>query len=99
MLVQALGSLCSGFSATAHQNDHAVGIWRADVIEEVVLPPGQASEFVHRILDDVRAGLIEGIGNLASLEVDIRVLRSTADDRVIWRKGTRPMGVNQFFVD
>ena len=42
-------------------HDHALGIGRAVVLEQAVLPPDERGEAVHRRLHDGRAGGVERI--------------------------------------
>ncbi len=52
---QVLDGLVGRFGAGAHDDDDALGIGRADVVEQVVLAAGDAGELVHRVLHDGRA--------------------------------------------
>ena len=47
-----------GLGAGAHQNDHPLGIRRAGIIKQVILPPGQTRKLIHRLLHMIGAGLI-----------------------------------------
>ena len=87
------------FRAGAHDNDHAIGIRRADVIEQMILPTDHLREFVHRLLDDGGAGRIEGIGGFARLEEDVGILGRAADDGTIGRERAGAMGADQVVVD
>ena len=53
--VQGIDRFLNRFAARPHHDDHALGIRRAIIFEEAILPPGQLGEFVHRLLHDVGA--------------------------------------------
>ena len=65
---QVVDRLLDHAAAGAHDHDHAIGVRRPVVVEQVVLPAHQAGELVHRLLHDAAAGVVEGIAGLAGLE-------------------------------
>ncbi len=69
------------------------------VVEEVVGAAGQLGEAVHRALHDVWQLVVEAVGRLASLEVDVRVLHRAADDRVLGGEPARALLGDETVVD
>ena len=67
----------------AHSDDDALGILRTVIIEEMVLASRDLREIRHSFLDKLRQRFIVLVGGFLRLEVDIRILRRTADDRMI----------------
>ncbi len=89
---EVLDGFLGGFRARAHEDDDALGIRRADVIEQLVLAAGELRELVHRVLHDGRAGQVERVHGLARLEVDVGVLRGAAEDGLVGRERARAVG-------
>ena len=81
--IQVIHNLLRRLADGAHRDDHAIGILRAIVVEQVMLTARDLCEISHGLLDELRNGLVVFIDGLALLEVDIRVLRRAADDRMI----------------
>ena len=52
---QEIDRLARRLGARAHDHEHALGVRRAEVVEQPVLPAGQLGELVHRRFDDARA--------------------------------------------
>ncbi len=67
----------------AHGDDDALGILRAMIVEEVVLAARDLREIRHGFLYKLRQRLVILVGGFLRLEVDVRVLRRAADDRMI----------------
>ena len=82
-LQERVHGLAHGLGSGAHHHDHALGVRRAVVVEEVVGAAGELGEAVHRALHDAGEHVVEAVRRLASLEVDVRVLHGAADDRVL----------------
>src|SRR5208282_3705636 len=85
-LVEKVGSLVRGLGAGAHHDNHALGIGRTDVIEEVIGTAYDLGEFVHNDLDFFRTNVVEGIAGFARLKVDIGILRCAAQYRMVGRE-------------
>ncbi len=64
----------------AHDDDHAIRVGRAVVVDQPVAAAGPRRELVHDVLDDPGDGQVVRVGCLARLEEDIRVLGRAADD-------------------
>ena len=74
----------------AHDDDHAVGVRRAVVVDEAVSAAGPVGELVHDLLDDPGDGEVERVGCLAGLEEDVRVLGGAAHHGRVGRQATGP---------
>ena len=85
--------------AGAHEQDDALRIRGADVLEETVAAAGEGGEALHDRLDHARQGLIPGVDALAALEIDVGVLGGTADDGVVRVERAFPVGAHQLVVD
>ncbi len=97
--VQILDSLLRDLAARAHNDDHTVGVRRADVVEQVILPPDDLGKLVHRFLDNARRGEIERIHCLARLKVHVGVLRGAANAGTIRRERASAMRLHQAVVN
>ena len=92
-------SFVARVGAGAHDDDHVLGVGRADVIDDVVLAAGELRELVHVLLDDARDGGVVLVDRLAALEVDVGVLGRAAHLRVVWRKAALAEGFDEIVVD
>ena len=72
--------------ARPHHHEHALGLRVAEVIDDVVAAAGALGEERHRVLHGIGDAGVEGVDRLARLEVDVRVLRRTADERPLRRQ-------------
>jgi hypothetical protein len=68
-------------------------------VEEAMGTAGQIGELVHRALDDVGHLQVEGVRRLPCLEEDVRVLRGTAQHRVVRGQCPRAVRVHEPIVD
>ena len=91
--------LVGHFGAGAHHDDEALGIGRAEVIEEVVLAAGDAGELIHRVLHDGGGGQVVGVAGFARLEVDVGILRGAADEGTVGGEGAGAVGEDEILVD
>ena len=70
--------------ACAHPSDnHTLGIWCANIIEEVIFASCELRELIHRVLHDCWARHVIGIRRLACLEENVGILRGTAYHRLV----------------
>ena len=99
MRVQIFDGLLRHFCARAHDDDNALGVRRADVIEQVILPPDDLGELVHRLLDDAGRGKIIGVDGFAALKVHVGVLRRAAHHRMIGRERASAVCAHEFVVN
>ena len=93
------GGLAGGFRTGAHDDDDALGIRGAGVVEELVLAAGQAGELVHLGLHDVGHGVVEAVAGLAGLEEAVGVLGGAADRRGVRAHGAGAVGADGVVVD
>ena len=91
--------LVGHFGAGAHDDDDALGIGRAEVVEEMVLTAGDAGELVHRVLHDGRGGQVVGVAGFARLEVDVGILGGAADEGTVGGEAAGAVGEDQILVD
>ena len=96
---QVIYGLLGCLAAGAHDDDHALGLGMAEVVEQVVLAARHLGELVHRLLDDGGSGRIVRIDRLAHLEIDIRILRRAAQDGMFGGESARAVSADQVFVD
>ena len=75
-----------GLGAGAHHDDDALGVGRADVIEQVIGASHDFGELVHRRLHLGGADIVVGVGRLANLEEHVGVLRGAAQHRMVGRE-------------
>ena len=80
---EVFDGLFCGSCAGAHQDDDALGIGCADVVEQVVAAAGLLGEAVHHVLHDGGAGQVVRIAGFARLEEYVGILRRAAKDRTV----------------
>ena len=97
--VQVVDHFLDGFARGAHGHDDAVGVGRAHVVEELVGTAGQRADLVHHGRDDAGQYLIIGIGALAALEEDVRVLSGAAQVGVLGIHGLGAEGGDLLVID
>ena len=71
---EVVDHLFDGLAAASHGDDDPVGLRVADVVKRLVAPAGEIADLLHGGNDDPRDLEIKGVGGLAALEVDVRVL-------------------------
>ena len=72
--VEVVDDLLGHVAERAHGNDHAVGVGRAVVVEQLVVGAELGVDLVHIVLHDGRKLVVEGVARLAVLEEDVAVL-------------------------
>ena len=87
--VQVVHRFGDGLGAAAHDDDDAVRVRRAVVVEEMILAPRDPGKLVHRRLHDARERVVEPVARFAGLEIHIRVLRRAADGGRVGVEGAR----------
>ena len=92
LAVQVVDRFLHDVRAAAHADEHVLRIRSADVIEQMIASSCDLADFVHVMLNDFRDRVIVLVRRFTRLEVDIRVLRGTADMRMVrvHRAGTEP---------
>ena len=81
--VEPGGGLGGGLGPRAHDDDHAVGLGMAFVVEQVVVAAGELGKQVHRLLRDGGGGLVEAVDGFAGLEEHIGVLGRAAQHGMV----------------
>lgn len=81
--VQRIHHFLNGIADRSHCDNHPFGIRRAGIVKQMVLPAGERADLRHIAFDNVGQRLIKTVARLPLTEVDIRVLRRSADDRMI----------------
>ena len=81
--VQVVDRLPEGFRHRPHRHDDMLGIFCPVVYERLVLAASDLRNLAHRLGNHVGHGVIETVGGLAGLEIDVGVLRRTAGDGVL----------------
>ena len=94
LLVEVVDGLLDGLAAAAHGDDHALGIGGAHVVEELVLAAHQRADLLHDLFHDGGGGVVELVGRLTVLEVDVGVLRGAGLMRMIGVKGAVAEGLD-----
>ncbi len=68
-----------------HQHDHALGVRRSDVVEQLVGAAHHLRKLIHGVLHDLRAGGVKIVARLATLEERVGILRRAAQHRPVRR--------------
>ncbi len=97
--VQGADDFLQHLGGRTHDDHDALGIRRADVVEEVVGAPDEPGKAIHHRLDDGRGVQVEEIDRFPPLEVDIRVLGGTAYRRTFGGEAALAVGEDQFLRD
>ena len=79
-----------GAGGRAHHHDHAVGVERAAVLDQRVLPAGALRQLVEHLLHDARDGQVERVRRLAGLEEHVGVLGRAPHHRPVRRHAPEP---------
>ena len=87
LAIEVINSLNQSLVQGTHSDNYALCIRCAIVIEYMVLTAGNLCQVSHSLLNQVRHSLIILIYSLASLEINIIVLGSTADARMVRIQG------------
>ena len=95
---QEIDRLARRIRARAHDHQNALGIRRAEVVEQAVAPAGQLGELVHRRFDGAPAPARRMGSPSRAPEVDVGVLRGAADEWVVGVERA-PMRDHQILVD
>ena len=83
----------------AHEDQHPVGVRRALILEQPIVPAGPRGEALHGAFDDRGHPLVVRIDRLARLEKRVRILRRAADERMLRVQPARAMSAHQIVVD
>ena len=80
---QQLGYFFSSLSAGAHHNNNVFSIGSTGIVEQFVVTASQFADLAHVLFNDSRQCFVILVYSFTSLEVDIRILCSAADNRVV----------------
>ena len=83
LAAQEIDGFFNGFTAGTHSNNQTICFRIAVVIKQMILTTGDFIYFLHVSFYQFRNRFIEAVGNFTLLEIDVRVLSSTANDRMI----------------
>ena len=97
--VEVIDGLFDCFRTATHEDDDAVGVLCAVVVDEVILPARDARNLVHHRLDDAGDSLVELVCGFPVLEVDVGVLRRACLMRMFGVEGTGAEAVDVGEVD
>ncbi len=96
---QGLGRFGGCFGARTHDDEHALGVGSAVVVENAVLAAGQFAKTVEGFLHNTRRGGVVGVHGFAALEVHVGVLGSAAHHRRVGVEAAPAVGVQELVVD
>ena len=97
--VQVVDRLPEGFGHRTHRNHDVLGVLGPVVYEGLVLAAGDLRNLAHRLGDHVGHGVVEAVGGLAGLEIDVGVLRRTAGHGVLGVERTLAEGLERVAVE
>ena len=83
LLIQVINGLHSRLANGTHSDYDALRVFCAVVVKEVMLTAGNLRHLSHSFFNEIGNSVVVFIGNFAALEVDVGVLRSTADNGMI----------------
>ncbi len=99
LLSQILDRFARSISTGTHQDDDALGIRCAEVVEQMVLSAGQRGELIHGFLNNAGAGVVVRVGAFTGLEEYVRILGGAANKRMVRRQATVAVGLDEVVVD
>ena len=82
----------------AHRDDHAVGVGRAVVVEQLVVGPQLLVDLCHVLFHDLGHRFVVLVAGLAVLEEDVAVLMAAAHGRVLGAQGSGTEGRDRVHV-
>ena len=81
--IKFFNNSANGVCATTHYDDDVFCIFCTVVVEQVIFATGHFGDFAHVFFYDFRKSIVVVVYCFTSLEVDVRVLSSTADNRIV----------------
>src|SRR5699024_6283094 len=75
---EVIHRLLQGLGHGPHRDDDSFGIRRTVIGERLVVAAGDGIDLLHRLVHHVRYGIVETVGRLTGLEIDVGVLGGTA---------------------
>ena len=95
---QIIDSLLGGLGGGAHEDNDPLGVRRAVVVKEVVIPARQLVDLLHVPLHGVGDGGDLPVAGLPALEKDVRVDGSPSGSGVLGVQGASPEGAQSLHV-
>ena len=99
LFVKIIDGFVRCFAAGTHQDDDVLRVRSANVIEQIVSTTRQRCEFVHHLLDHIRAGGVDQIGGFTALEKRVGILRRAPEHRMFRRHAMAAMLRDQLHID
>ncbi len=87
LLEEEVDGLLEGLGDGTHGDDDVLGIGSTVVGERLVLASGNLRNLFHGVADHVGHGVVELVGRLAGLEIDVGILGRTARDGMLGIEG------------
>ena len=81
VVVEIINGFFNRFRAGTHNNDNLFGVFRTDIVNDIVLTAADFCKLVHFFLNNAFNSIIIFIAGFATLEENVRVLSRTADNR------------------
>lgn len=81
--IEVVDRLLDRLADGAHRDDDAVGILGAVVVKEMMLAARDLRDVGHGLFNELRQRIVEAVGRFTRLEVDVRVRRGAAQDRMV----------------
>ena len=101
LLAQGIQGIYHFFDGLAHGadgHDHALGIRRTIVVEQVIVTAGELVDLAHVVLHHVRQLIPVAVDDLALLEMDVRILHGAANTGMIRVHGAAAEGIDGVLV-
>ena len=95
----AIDGFFGGFGAGAHDDDDALGVGGAVVVEQVIGAAGLRGKAIHDRLHNARNRRMEGSAGFARLEEDVGILRGAANEGAVGAERVLPELDDVFVVD
>lgn len=88
MSVHIIDSLLDGVADRTHRDDDFRGVLSSVVVEELVIGADLRIDLVHILFHNGGNRFIVGVGRFSRLEENVRILRGSAQNRVIGVEGS-----------
>ena len=87
VFIQCIGNFFTNIRNGTDGNDDTVCIRGTVIVKEMIASACDGTDFVHVALNNVRNRFIKWIRRFAMLEINIRIFRRAANDRMIRMQG------------
>ena len=98
LFVQIFHSFTGSFDTGTHQHDDTRSVGIAIILIQIISASSQLRKFFHGLFRDSRAGIVVAVDRLSCLEIDIRILRCTANNGSIRAHTAISVGNDQIIV-